>query len=78
MPAHSPFRFLIGIVVLAISARARLVVGQEIVVIGVAETPAGSTGTIVAVDDPAAPRWIQVVTDVGSQDWMPVESGLPM
>jgi hypothetical protein len=62
----------------SISARARLVVGQEIVVIGVAETPAGSTGTIVAVDDPAAPRWIQVVTDVVSQDWMPVESGLPM
>jgi hypothetical protein len=62
----------------SVAGRARLVVGQEIVVIGVAEVHAGSTGTIVAVDDPFAPSWIQVVTDEGSQDWMPVESGLPM
>ena len=59
-----------------VPAQSSVSVGQAIVVIGEADVPAGSTGTIVAVDDPVAPAWMQVVTGDGSEDWMPVESGL--
>ena len=60
----------------SVPAQSSVSVGQAIVVIGAAAVPVGSTGTIVAVDDPVAPSWMQVVTSDGSEDWMPVESGV--
>ncbi len=51
-------------------------IGAVIVVVVDAAVPSGSTGTVVAVDDARAPRWVQVVIGDGSIDWMPDESAM--